>query len=176
MHFSLIDFLILIIMAWCIVISYRRGFVKEVFGLGAVIVGLLLASWFYERTAPMFKDVVKTENLALFLAFSVIFIGTLVAAALIIWLATRFMKFAKLQWVDRVLGAAFGFIRGWVFAAVLLLVFTAFGLQTERVRNSGLAPYFLPGSRVMAVLTPYDLRARFLVGYRSIEKWWREQK
>jgi membrane protein required for colicin V production len=124
----------------------------------------------------MFKDVVKTENLALFLAFSVIFIGTLVAAALIIWLATRFMKFAKLQWVDRVLGAAFGFIRGWVFAAVLLLVFTAFGLQTERVRNSGLAPYFLPGSRVMAVLTPYDLRARFLVGYRSIEKWWREQK
>ena len=87
MHFSIIDLLILIIMAWCIVSSYRRGFIKEVFGLGSVILGLLLASWLYQRVAPAFKDVVKTENLALFLAFSVIFIGTLVAAAIIIWLA-----------------------------------------------------------------------------------------
>jgi len=175
MHFSLIDPLILIIMAWCIVSSYRRGFVKEVFGLGSVIVGLLLASWFYERTAPAFKDVVKTENLALFFAFFVIFVAVLAVGTLAIWLTTRFMKFAKLQWFDHALGAAFGFIRGWVFAAVMLLCLTAFNVQTERVRSSALAPYFLPGSRLLAILTPYDLKARFLVGYRAVEKWWREQ-
>ena len=110
---------------------------------------VLLAAWLYHRTAPLFKDVVKTENLALFFAFSTIFIATLLIGAVVIWLLTRFMKFAHLQWFDRILGAAFGLVRGWVFASVLLLGLTAFNVQTERVRSSDLAPYFLPGSRVL---------------------------
>jgi membrane protein required for colicin V production len=175
-HFSLLDFLIIIIMVWCIVSSAMKGFVREVFGLATLLAAILLAAWLYHRTAPLFKDVVKTENLALFFAFCVIFFGTLVVGFVVIWLVTRFMKFAKLQWFDRVLGAAFGFIRGWAFGAVLLLGLTAFNVQTERVRSSDLAPYFLPGARVIATVTPYDLKARFLVEYRAIEKWWREQK
>ena len=66
-------------------------------------------------------------------------------------------------------------IRGWAVGAVLLLALTAFDVQTERVRNSELAPYLLPGSRVIAVLTPYELKAKFLVGYRAIGRWWQEQ-
>jgi len=174
MHFSLIDFLILIIMAWCIVSSTMKGFVREVLGIATLLIALLASAWFYRNAAPLFKDLVKTENLALFCAFSVIFLGTLLVGALIIWLATRFMKFAKLQWADRLLGGAFGFIRGWVLVAVVLLGLTAFDVQTERIKNSGLAPYFLPGARVIATVTPFDLKARFLVGYRAVEKWWRE--
>ena len=97
-----------------------KGFVREVFGLIALAIGVLLASWFHPWAARLFKDVVRTENLALFLGFSVIFVVTLVAGVVIIWLITKFMKFAKLQWADRVLGAAFGFIRGWVIGAVLV--------------------------------------------------------
>ena len=54
---------------------------------------------------------------------------------------------------------------------------TAFGGETQRdrVESSDLAPYFLPGSRVIAVVTPYDLKARFLVGYRAVQQWWRDQ-
>jgi len=174
-HFSILEVVILIIMAWCIGRSAMSGFTREVIGLGTIVVALLLAAWFHHRAAPLFKDVVRTENLALFFAFSVIFLGTLIAGALIIWLVGRFMKFAKLQWFDRLLGAGFGFIRGWLIASVLLLGLTAFEVQTESVRNSGLAPYFLRGSRVIAVAAPFDLKARFLVGYRAVEKWWRDQ-
>ena len=172
---SLIDLFILIVMAWCIVRSAMSGFVREVLGLATVIVALIASTWFYHPAGFLFKDVVKTENLALFFAFSVIFLGTLVVGALVIWLITRFMKFVKLEWADRVLGAAFGFIRGWLVVAVVMLGLTAFDVQTERVRNSALAPYFLPGSRVIAVVTPYDLKARFLVGYRAVEQWWRDK-
>ena len=70
------------------------------------------------------------------MGFSLIFVGTLVAGAVITWLVTRFMKRAKLQWADRLLGAAFGFIRGWMIGAVVLLVLTAFDVQTERIKNS----------------------------------------
>jgi membrane protein required for colicin V production len=175
LDFTALDWIILVILAGSIAISVANGFIKEVFGLASVVTGLILAAWFYRSVAFLFKDVVRTENLALFFGFSVIFVATLLVGVLVTWLVTKLKKFARLEWADRLLGAAFGFIRGWVIGAVILLGLTAFEVQTERVRNSELAPYFLPGSRVIAVLTPYELKAKFLVGYRSIERWWREQ-
>ena len=176
MHFSLVDILILIIMAWCIASSAMKGFIREILGLATVVIGLIFAAWFHSRLAPTFKDVVTTENLALFAAFAFIFLGTLLIGFVATFIAMKFVKMAKLAWFDRALGAAFGFIRGWVLVSILLLVFTAFEIQSERVKNSLFSPYFLPGSRVMAVITPYDLKARFLVGYRAVEMWWTSQK
>ena len=175
LKFSLLDWIILAILLSSIVTSAVKGFVREIIGLISVAAGVLLAAWFYRSIGGLFKDVVRTENLALFLGFSVIFLVTLVAGFVISWLITRFMKFAKLQWADRLLGAAFGFVRGWVIGAVILLALTSFEIQTERVKNSELAPYFLPGSRVIAVVTPYEMKAKFLVGYRAIERWWQQK-
>ena len=171
---TVLDWFLIAILVYSIVISWFKGFVREVFGLITVIAGVLLAAWFYRSFAGPLKDIVRTENLALFFGFSVIFLVTLLAGFVTIWLITRFMKFAKLQWADRLLGAAFGFIRGWVIGAVILLALTAFEVQTERLKNSELAPYFLPGSRVIAVMTPYEMKAKFLVGYRALERWWRQ--
>ena len=172
---SVLDWILIAILVYCIVTSWLKGFTREVLGLITIVAGVLLAGWFYRGIAGLFKDVVRTENFALFLGFSVIFLMTLVVGFVIIWLITKFMKFAKLQWADRMLGAAFGFIRGWVIGAVVLLALTSFDVQTERLKNSELVPYFLPGSRVIAVITPYEMKAKFLVGYRALERWWRQK-
>jgi membrane protein required for colicin V production len=176
LNFTLLDWLILAILVYCTAVSAYKGFIREGLGLATVLLAALIASWSSRGVAGLFKDVVRTENLALFLGFSIIFLAIVIAGFVAIWLITRFMKFAKLEWADRLLGAAFGLIRGWVIGAVLLLVLTAFEVQTERVRNSELAPLFLPGSRLLAAMTPYELKAKFLVGYRATERWWREQQ
>jgi membrane protein required for colicin V production len=173
--FSLLDWVLLAILVYSIAVSWFKGFIREVLGLITVLAAVLLAAWFYRGVGRLFKDVVRTENIALFFGFSLIFVVTLVAGLVVIWLITKFMKFAKLQWADRLLGAAFGFIRGWVISAAILLALTAFEIQTERLKGSELAPYFLPGSRVIAVMTPYEMKAKFLVGYRALERWWRQQ-
>jgi membrane protein required for colicin V production len=172
---SILDWVLIAILVYSIITSWFKGFVREILGLITVLVAGLLAAWFYRGFAATFKDVVRTENFALFLSFSVIFVATVVAGFVIIWLIARFVKLAKLQWADRMLGAAFGFIRGWVIGAVVLLALTAFDVQTERMKNSELVPYFLPGSRVIAVVTPYEMKAKFLVGYRALERWWRQK-
>jgi len=173
--FSLLDWLLLAILVYSIAVSWFKGFIREILGLITVLAAVLLAASFYRGVGQLFKDVVRTENIALFFGFSLIFVMTLVAGFVVIWLITKFMKFAKLQWADRLLGAAFGFIRGWVISAAILLALTAFEIQTERLKGSELAPYFLPGSRVIAVMTPYEMKAKFLVGYRALERWWRQQ-
>ena len=171
---NLLDVIVAVVLIVSIVLAFRKGFVKELLGLGSLVVGFLLGAWFYRSAAEPFKGVVKSENIALFLGFSVVFLGTLFVGVLAIWVAQRLLKFAKIQWFDQLLGAAFGFIRGWVLGSIFFLALTSFNLQSDRVKSSQLAPYFLPGARVMAVAVPYDLKARFLVGYGAVEKWWRE--
>jgi membrane protein required for colicin V production len=171
----MIDFFIIAILVYSIVVSWMKGFIREILGLITVLAAVLLAAWFYRGVGGLFKDVVRTENIALFLGFSSIFATTLLVGFVAIWIVGRFVKFAKLQWADRLLGAAFGFIRGWLISAACLLALTAFDVQTERLKNSVLAPYFLPGSRVIAIMTPFEIKAKFLVGYRALERWWLEQ-
>src|SRR2546422_11125929 len=136
--FSLLDWLIVAVLVYSVAMSWFKGFIREVMALIAVILGVLLAAWFYRLIGAMLKDVVRTENIALFLGFSLIFLVTLSAGFLITWLVTRFVKFAKLLWADRLLGAAFGFIRGWTMCAAILLALTAFDVQTDRLKNSEL--------------------------------------
>ena len=175
LKFSVLDWIVLAVFAYSVAISVVKGFVREAFRLGSIVLALLLAAWFYRFVSLLFKDVVKTENLALFFGFVVLFLGTLFIGLLVTWLITKFVRFAKIEWFDRCLGAAFGLIRGWLLGAIIFMGLTAFDVQSERVKSSELAPYFLPASRLIALVTPYDLKARFLVGYRTVEKWWQQQ-
>ena len=174
MNVNLLDIFVGAVLVTSIVHSWMKGFVREILGIAAIVAGFLLGAWLYQSAAGLFKDVVKTENFALFLGFATVFLGTLLIGWAAIWLARKFLKFAKLQWFDRLLGAAFGFIRGWVLGVIVFLVLTSFNLQADRVRTSQLAPYFLPGARVIALVTPLDLKSRFMAGYVAVEKWWNE--
>jgi membrane protein required for colicin V production len=174
--FTFVDWLILIIVLASVVFAALKGFTRELIGMGSMVLAFILASWFYTAAAEPFKDVVKTENLALFLGFSIVFLGTLIAGILIAWLVSTFIKLARLQWFDRCLGALFGLVRGWMLGGIILVGLTAFNIQSVSVKNSVLAPYFLPASRMIALVTPSDFKDRFRSGYSAIERWWKEQR
>ena len=173
-QFNLLDAVVLLILLGSVVYSALKGFVRELLGMLSLVAAFFISVSFYRVASEPFKEVVKTENIALFLGFAGIFLGTLIVGALVIWAVQKLVKFAKVQWFDRLLGAAFGFIRGWILGSVVFLVLTSFDLQSERVRDSQLAPYYLPGARIIALATPHDLKTRFMDGYRVVETWWRE--
>jgi len=173
-QFNLLDAVVLLILLGSVVYSALKGFVRELLGMLSLVAAFFVSVSFYRVASEPFKEVVKTENIALFLGFASIFLGTLIVGALVIWAVQKLVKFAKVQWFDRLLGAAFGFIRGWILGSVVFLVLTSFDLQSERIRGSQLAPYYLPGARIIALATPHDLKTRFMDGYRVVEKWWRE--
>ena len=174
MSFNLLDWTVLLILIASVILSALKGFVRELLGMVTLAAAFLIGSWFYRTAAALFKEVVKTENIALFLGFAICFLGTLLAGALIVWVAQKLIKFAKIQWFDRLLGAAFGFIRGWLLGSIVFLVLTSFDLQAERVKSSQLAPYYMPVASFIALAAPQDLKTRFADGYSAVEKWWHE--
>jgi membrane protein required for colicin V production len=174
LDFTLLDWFVLATVLYAVVMSALRGFVREVLGLITVLASIFLAAWFYRSLGMVFRDVVASENIALFLGFALLFAGTLIVGFTGIWFIYRFFKFARIEWFDRLLGGAFGFIRGWLIGSAIFLGLTAFGIQSDAVKNSQLAPYFLPGSRIVAVATPFELKAKFLIGYREVQRWWSE--
>ena len=175
MNLNALDWIVLFILVFSVVLSLLKGFVRELLGILSLVAAFFVGVWFYRTGASPFKEVVKTENIALFLGVVVIFLGTLLIGALVIWVAQKLIKFAQIQWFDRLLGAAFGFIRGWVLGSILFLALTSFDLQAERVQDSLLAPYYLPGARIIALATPDEFKTRFMDGYHAAENWWRHR-
>ncbi len=173
-NFTLLDWLVIAILLYSVVMSAVRGFVREVLGLVTVVLGVILAAWFHRDLGRIFSGVVRTEDLALFFGFFLLFGGTLIVGFTLIWLIYRFFEFAHIEWFDRLLGGAFGFVRGWLIGVVIFLGLTSFEVQSQVVRDSELSPYFLPGSRIVAVVTPFELKAKFMVGYEEVQRWWSE--
>ena len=172
---NLLDWLVLLILLGSILLSALKGFIRELLGILSLVAAFFLSVTFYRTASTPLKEVVKSENIALFLGFVIVFLGTLLVGALVIWAIQKLIKFAKIQWFDRLLGAAFGFIRGWVLGSILFLALTSFDLQAERVKSSQLAPYYLSGARVIALATPQDFKTRFMDGYQAAENWWRHR-
>ena len=173
-QFNLLDWAVLGLLLYSVVMSAFRGFVREVLGLVTVVVALLLAAWLHRDLGMLFEDIFSSESIALFLGFSFLFLATLTLGFTLIRLIYKFFEFAHIEWFDRVLGGAFGFVRGWLLGSVIFLVLTSFGVRQEAVKKSELSAFFLPGSQLVAALTTFELKARFMIGYEEMKRWWRE--
>lgn len=173
-EFTLLDWIILVLLVASIVSSILKGFARETISLASVVLGLLLASWFFPLFSHFFGAFVKTQDIASLLGFATIFFGCVLLGAVISLIVNKLLETVHLKWFDRLLGAAFGLIRGWLIGAVLFLMLTAFPVQLESVKSAKLSPYLLAGARALALVTPSPLKAKFLEGYRKVEKYWRE--
>lgn len=153
-----------------VIAAARKGFIWELISLGGVVVGLILAALYYRRSAVWFQDLMQSHEVALGAGFLAIFLGTLLAAGLVSALLRKIVKTVGIQWADRLLGVAFGLIRGLVVDCILLLILVAFAIKPESVRKSLLAPYVTMGARVIALAMPSSLKQQFRAGFNNINQ------
>lgn len=170
-----LDWLIAGIVVLSALLAAAQGFFYELFSLAGVVVGYLAAAWGYARLAPFYAPMVKSAWVADIAGFLTIFIAVVLLAGIIARLARWFFKEAGLRWFDRLLGAAFGLIRGVLFAAVFLLALTSFAPNTQALARSSIAPYMLVVARAAIWVAPGQVRARFDDGLKAIRDLRRDQ-
>ncbi len=166
---TLFDWLLLAPLAYSTVQAFLRGFVRELFSLSGLIAGVLLAAWNYTRLASPLQAVISNPAVANVAAFLLIGAGVMVAAAIIGRLIHATAHAVGLGFFNRLGGAAFGLLRGYLIGVVILMAISAFLPGTELVKNSRLAPYFLAGAHAVSFVVPQDLERLILDGASQIK-------
>jgi len=163
-----LDFVFGVIILVSTVVACFKGLARELISLGALIVGLIAAAFYYPRVGAWFRDLTSSENVSSFIGFMIIFLGCLIVGGVAAHVVKRLIKMAALTWVDRILGAIFGFVRGWALASIIVLALVAFPIRENRLARSYLGPYLLAGARGAVLLVPGELKEKFRSGYKQV--------
>ncbi|NWG14381.1 MAG: CvpA family protein [Acidobacteria bacterium] len=167
-HWTALDFLFAGIIILSTVVAFFKGLTRELISLGALIIGFVAAAFYYPRAGAWFIDLTSSETVANLVGFMIVFLGCLIAGALIAYAVKRFIKLASLDWVDRLLGGIFGFLRGCALSSIIVLALIAFPVRESRLARSVLGPYLLAGARAAVLLVPQDLKDKFREGYKKV--------
>jgi membrane protein required for colicin V production len=164
-----LDWILALLLAYSVVRAAWRGFFQEAFALGGLILGFLLACWFYRDIAVKLNGLITTPTLAELAAFLLILVATMILATLLGKLLRSTASAVGLGFMDRALGALFGLLRGALLGVALLLAVTAFLPTAPWVQTSFLAPYFLRAAHAVSFVMPSDLKHRLLDGLETIK-------
>jgi membrane protein required for colicin V production len=168
-----LDILALLILLVSVVTAVAKGLMLELISVASVVLGLFLAVMFYPDLAGFLGALGVSDDLAgEFLSFVLIFLGTLVAGTVISVAANKVLKQLHLKWIDRILGAVFGFARGYLINAVIFMALTAFQVKHELLSESKLAGFFLAGARILVIFIPEDLKTQFQEAYDWLVASW----
>jgi membrane protein required for colicin V production len=153
------DWVFAVIIILSVLVAAAQGFFLEVFSLAGVVVGFLLAAWEYTTVAG-WMTFINPPWAANIVAFFVVFTAVSILAGAIGRIVSWAVREAGLRWVDRVLGAAFGVVRGLLVVTVIVMATAAFAPNAEWLRQSQTAPYFLVIGRGASWLAPAEVRNR----------------
>ena len=142
-------------------------------GFVATIAAILCGLWFYGTAGSFFVPHVSSRTVANLIGFLLVFCAVIALGALAGRLLAWLFKWVGLSWLDRLLGAAFGAVRGLIFAIVLVMALMAFSSGTPRsVVHSRIAPYVIEASRVVTKVAPRELKDGFHRSYEKVKKIW----
>ena len=139
----MIDYIIIGIIAFSIIVSLLRGFVREVLSLASWVVAFIVASQFYPSLAAYLTQI-DSLYIRNGTAIGILFVLTLIVGAIVNFVIAQLVDKTGLTGTDRVLGAAFGLLRGVLIVAAVLFfldTFTNFE-QTEWWKESKIIPHF----------------------------------
>jgi membrane protein required for colicin V production len=159
-----LDWLILVVLMLSALLAAAQGFFFEIISLAGAVFGYLLAAWGYGGIAAWFLPYVKSQAFANLAAFLTIFLSVVLLAGAIARIVRWVVHEAGFRWVDRSLGAAFGFLRGAVIVTAGLLAITAFAPESHELSGSQLSGFFLVAGRGASWLAPSEIRQKFHEG------------
>lgn len=169
------DFALLLLLAASVITGLRAGLTRVVIHLAATVVGLLAGFWCYRLVAVKILPYVSENHaLADFFGFLLIFLGVMLAGALIGALLARIFQWIGLSWFDHLLGGLAGALRGLLLAAVIVDAAIAFTPRPAPayLDHSRLLPYANEIAGFLIEAAPRGLKDSFEEQLGNIERNW----
>jgi membrane protein required for colicin V production len=136
-----VDYSIVSVFAVSIMAGLMRGLVREVISIVSWFAAVVVASMFSSRLAATFTSDPSVQSaltdastsmgvnaaqpvsyFAIGISFVILFVGTLIIGSLINYFLSRAAEFQGISFVNRALGAVFGFARGFLLNLVIMFL------------------------------------------------------
>jgi membrane protein required for colicin V production len=165
---NLADLFIIVVLAISVISAFVKGFFVEVFSLVGVILGLFFAAANYGGFAPWVSRVIPNHEIANLVAFLVIAFLVMILAGLAGRLLRSLVRGVGLGFVDRLLGAAFGLVKGCIVVTLVLMGVVAFLPKQDWLLGSRLAPVFLSAVHGGSHVVPFALGEEIRQGLEAL--------
>lgn len=119
---TLLDYVVLAIIGFSVLLSVIRGLVREVLALAAWAIAFVVASLFGGQLATLMPEEIPGDELRWLAGFATVFFLVLLAMSLVAMAMSQLVKSAGLSVEDRILGALFGLARGLLVVMFLVLL------------------------------------------------------
>lgn len=121
-NMATLDWIFLAVLLVSMVVGAWRGLVYEMLSLANWMAAFVLAQWFGPAAAEWLPLAGATEVVRFLAGFVLVFVVALFVGGLLAFLIRKLVAAMGLRPVDRVLGAAFGVVRGVVVLLALTVV------------------------------------------------------
>lgn len=126
----LTDWVLLTLLVLSVLLGIWRGLMFEVLSVLGWVAAFLFAQAFADDLVPYLPIDKVAPPLQLAIGFALVFIVVAFLGGLVAWLVQKFVNTVGLRPVDRVLGGAFGLLRGLVILLAVALVITMTQMQS----------------------------------------------
>ena len=135
-------------------IGLKQGLIKAVLSLVGIIVGVILASNFYDTLANA-MGFIQNKDIANIIAFVLILAVVIIIATLLARLLKSIVKLVMLGWVNNLGGAIFGFIMGAIVMGAILATWVKF-FGSDMLAESFIAGVLLDRFPLVLSLLPEE--------------------
>jgi membrane protein required for colicin V production len=149
-----LDIFLIVALVIPVLTSLRQGIIKVALSLAGLILGIVLASSFYEPLSSMLTFI-PNKNVANIIAFILILSGVMVVASVLARLLNFITSVAMLGWVNHIGGAALGFVTSVLLWSALLATWVRF-FGTGMISESFLAGVLLDKFPLILSLLPSE--------------------
>ena len=119
---TMFDYVVLVIIGLSIVLSMMRGFFREALAILGWIAAFIVAKTYANQILPMMPDNIPNESLRILAAFLVLFLATLLVTSLLAIALSAIFNKIGLGWLNRLLGALFGLVRGILIVCIVVFL------------------------------------------------------
>lgn len=151
-HINWVDYGILSLMGFSVLISFWRGFVREALSLIIWVTALLFAIYFFVPLSEILFSSITIIVLRLILSFILILLSLLILGGILSYFIGRIIKFTGFSTTDRIIGILFGFARGTIVVVFAIMLTAPTPLSRDKLwQQSTLIPHFQPLAEPLAI-------------------------
>jgi len=174
---SLLDLLVVIVIGASVVAGFVAGFARVSIGFVAAILGVVFGFWFYGVPAGWVHRYLHSVAVSNLIGFLLVFWAILAIGALFAKVTSKLFKWTGLSWLDRLLGGAFGLVRGTLIAVVMIAVLLAFTPKPmpNWMVKSQVLPYAMEASSAIASLAPNSIKNALRESVLELRNVWDQQ-